>query len=85
MRFLLSIDSKDMVLTERQLDSVLSILNTCEEMKSVYKGDGKGNRGNNNNYADELHPMDSRGGFTVKPLDDNYYDTLKLVAKLNPN
>ena len=49
MRFLLSIDSKDMVLTERQLDSVLSILNTCEEMKSVYKGDGKGNRGNNNN------------------------------------
>ena len=32
-----------------------------------------------------LGPMDSRGGFTVKPLDDNYYDTLKLVAKLNPN
>jgi hypothetical protein len=73
-----------MVLTERQLDSVLSILNSCEELRSVYKGDSKGNRGNNNNYMDELHPMDPRGGFTVKPLDDDYYETLKLVAKLNP-
>ena len=82
MRFLLSVDSKDMVLTERQLDSVLSILNTCEEMKQVYKGHGKGSRGDNLQYIDELHPVDPRGGFTVKPLDDNYYDTLKLVNKL---
>ena len=82
MLFVLSVDGKDMVLTERQLDSVLSILNTCEEMKQVYKGDGKGSRGSSLQYVDELHSMDPRGGFAVKPLDEPYYDALKLVSKL---
>jgi len=82
MRFILSVDSKDMVLTEHQLGSVLAILNGCEEMKQTYKGDNKGSRGPTLQYADEILQMDSRGGFTVKPLDNNYYDTLKLVNKL---
>ena len=82
MRFLLSVDGKDMVLDERQLHGVMFILDHCEELRSVYKGNGTGNRGNNNAYVDELHPVDPRGGFNVKPLDDNYYDTIKLVAKL---
>ena len=82
MRFLFSVEGKDMVLDERQLADVLAILNVCEELRSVYKGNGTGNRGNNNAYVDELHPVDPRGGFNVKPLDDNYYDTIKLVAKL---
>jgi len=71
-----------MVLTEHQLGSVLAILNGCEEMKQTYKGDNKGSRGPTLQYADEILQMDSRGGFTVKPLDNNYYDTLKLVNKL---
>jgi hypothetical protein len=82
MRFLLSVDGKDMVLTEHQLAEVLAVLNTCEEMKQVYKGDNKGSRGPTLQYVDEINPMDPRGGFTVKPLDDPYYDTLKLVGKL---
>jgi hypothetical protein len=82
MRFLLSVDGKDMVLDERQLADVLAILDGCEELKQVYKGDGKGTRGSSSQYVDELHPLDPRGGLTVKPLPDNYYDTLKLVAKL---
>ena len=82
MRFLLSVDGKDMVLDERQLHGVMFILDNCEELRQVYKGNGAGNRGNNNAYVDELHPVDPRGGFNVKPLDDNYYDTIKLVAKL---
>lgn len=82
MRFLLNFDSKDLVLTERQLDSVLSVLNTCEELRQVYKGHGQGSRGDNLQYVDELHPIDPRGGFAVKPLDEAYYDTLKLVSKL---
>lgn len=82
MRFLLSVDGKDMVLDERQLHGVMFILDNCEELKQVYKGDGKGTRGTNSQYVDELHPLDPRGGLTVKPLSDNYYDTIKLVAKL---
>ena len=82
MRFLLSVDGKDMVLDERQLHGVMFILDNCEELRQVYKGNGAGNRGNNNAYVDELHPVDQRGGFTVKPLSDQYYDTIKLVAKL---
>lgn len=82
MRFVLSVDSKDMVLTERQLAEVLAILDSCEEMKQVYKGHGKGTRGDNLQYIDEMHPMDPRGAFAAKPLPDNYYETLKLVAKL---
>lgn len=82
MRFVLSVDGKDMVLTDRQLAEVLAILDSCEEMKQVYKGHGKGTRGDNLQYVDELHSMDPRGGFSAKPLSDNYYETLKLVAKL---
>ncbi|CAB4123523.1 hypothetical protein UFOVP48_21 [uncultured Caudovirales phage] len=82
MRFLLSVDGKDMVLDDHQLDTVMAILNSCEELKQQYKGDGKGSRGSSNQYTDELHPVDPRGGFTVKPLDEEYYETLKLVAKL---
>lgn len=82
MRFVLSVDGKDMVLTELQLDSVISILNGCEELMQVYKGDHKGTRGTNNQYVDELRPMDPRGTFSVKVVDENYYDTIKLVAKL---
>ena len=82
MRFLFSVEGKDMVLDERQLADVLAILNVCEELKQVYKGHGKGSRGDNLQYIDELHPVDPRGVFAVKPLDNNYYDTLKLIAKL---
>jgi len=82
MRFLLNVDGKDMVLDERQLHDVMSILDNCEEMKQQYKGDGKGIRGSSLQYADELRPVDPRGEFGVKLLSDNYYDTLKLVAKL---
>ena len=82
MRFVLSVDGKDMVLTDSQLGSVLAILNGCEELRQTYKGDNKGSRGPTLQYADEILQMDPRGGFTVKPLDDNYYDTLKLVNKL---
>ena len=84
MRFLLNVDGKDIVLDERQLHGVMFILDNCEEMRQVYKGDGKGTRGSTMQYTDELHPIDPRGGFSVKPLSDQYYDTLKLVAKLNP-
>lgn len=82
MRFLLNVDGKDMVLDERQLAAVMAILNGCEELLQVYKGDHKGTRGTNNQYVDELRPMDPRGAFSVKVVDDNYYDTIKLVAKL---
>jgi len=82
MRFLLSVEGKDMVLDERQLHGVLFILDHCEELRQVYKGHGKGSRGDNLQYVDELHPVDPRGGFAAKPLPDQYYDTLKLVAKL---
>ena len=82
MRFVLTVDSKDMVLDERQLHGVTFILDNCEEMRQVYKGDGKGSKGDRNQYADEIHKLDPRGAFAVKPLSDNYYETLKLVAKL---
>jgi hypothetical protein len=82
MRFVLTIDSKDMVLDEHQLRDVMQILDKCEEMRQVYKSDGSGTRGDRNQYADEIHKLDPRGAFQVKPLADNYYDTLKLVAKL---
>jgi hypothetical protein len=86
MLFLLTVDSKDMVLTEHQLDTVMSILDTCEELYQVYKGDKKGSRGDRLQYEDELRPLDPRGVFNVKPLPENYYETLKLVAKLaKPN
>ena len=84
MRFLLNVNGKDLVLTDRQLHDVMGLLDKCEEMKQVYKGDGKGTRGTGNQYADEITPLDPRGAFDVKPLSDTYYDTLKLVAKLNP-
>jgi len=82
MRFLLSVDGKDMVLNERQLADVLAILDGCEELRQMYKSDGSGTRGDRKQYADEIHPLDPRGGFGVKALPDSYYDTLKLVAKL---
>jgi hypothetical protein len=82
MRFLLNVDGKEMVLDERQLHGVMFILDNCEELRQVYKGDGKGSRGSGNQYVDELQSLDPRGAFAVKPLSDNYYETLKLVAKL---
>ena len=84
MRFLLNVNGKDLVLTDRQLYDVMGLLDKCEELKQVYKGDGKGTRGTGNQYADEILPLDPRGAFDVKPLSDTYYDALKLVAKLNP-
>ena len=82
MKFVLVIDSKDVVLDERQMQDVMQILDNCEELRQVYKGQGKGARGDNLQYTDEIHKFDPRGAFTVKPLPDNYYDTLKLTAKL---
>jgi len=84
MRFVLSVNGKDLVLTDRQLYDVMSILDKCEEVVQVYKGEGNGTRGNKNNYVDEIQKLDPRGAFDVKPMPDEYYDTLKLVAKLNP-
>ena len=84
MQFVLCVNGKDIVLNDRQLTDVLAILDKCEELKQEYRGDGKGTRGTSNQYADTLVPLDPRGAFDVKPLMSGYYETLKLVGKLNP-
>jgi hypothetical protein len=82
MKFVFKVDDKEVVLNERQLQLVLEVLDNCEELRQVYKGDGKGSRGSSNQYIDEIYPIDPRGGFQVKPLSETYYDTLKLVDTL---
>ena len=84
MRFLLNVNGKDLVLTDVQLYETMRLLDKCEELKQVYKGDNKGTRGSSMQYADEVTPLDPRGAFDVKVLMDDYYEALKLVAKLNP-
>jgi len=85
MKFVFKVDDKEIVLDERQLQLVLDVLDSCEELRQVYKGDGKGSRGPNNQYIDEIHPLDPRGAFQVKPLSETYYDALKLVNTLGKN
>lgn len=84
MKHLIEIAGITILLDPDALAAVYKILDTCEHIEQTYKGDNKGNRGSSMQYIDEIKPVDPRGWLKTTVMSQDYYDTIKLVAKLNP-
>jgi hypothetical protein len=79
MRFLVSI-SNPIVLTAKQLEKLVAVVDGCEVKVSEWVGTGKGINGTN--YIDKINQPKVEDMLTLKVLSQIEYDALITMTKL---
>ena len=79
MRFLVSM-SNPIVLTAKQLEKLVAVVDGCEVKVSEWVGSGKGINGTN--YIDKINQPKIEDMLTLKVLSQIEYDALVTMAKL---
>ncbi len=79
MRFLVSI-SNPIVLTAKQLEKLVAVVDGCEVKVSEWVGLGKGINGTN--YIDKINQLKIEDMLTLKVLSQIEYDALITMTKL---
>lgn len=78
MKFTISLNGQEVILTPEQVRQLSELLFGCEMLHSKYLGSGKGVNGND--YLTIVQPFDLRKEFKLSPLVDEEYDALKFVT-----
>ena len=82
MKYLISVSDKKVLLDETQLAQLNAVLAGGEFMEEKYLGANQGTYGDNMQYKDVISRVPTRGWLNVLCVNDDYYDTLKLITTL---
>ena len=82
MKYLISVSDKKVLLDETQLAQLNAVLAGCEFMEEKYLGANQGTYGDTMQYKDVLNRVPTRGWLNVLCVNEEYYDTLKLLNTL---
>ena len=82
MKYVINVSDKKVLLNETQLAQLTTLLGDCEFMDEKYLGANQGTHGDNMQYKDVLNRLPTRGWLNVLCVNEEYYDTLKLVNTL---
>ena len=82
MKYVINVSDRKVLLNETQLAQLTTLLGDCEFMEEKYLGANQGTYGDNMQYKDVISRVPTRGWLTVLCVNEDYYDTLKLVNTL---
>jgi len=83
MKYVINVSDKKVLLDETQLAQLSAVLAGGEFVEEKYLGAGLGTYGDNLQYKDVLNRVPTRGWLNVLCVNDDYYDALKLMQKVN--
>ena len=81
MRGLIKIGTRDVVLNEAQMTTLVALMRDVVFIKDEYMGTNKGDDGTNNKKLVRSIPVEELLGVTLMP--DDYVDTLIFKTKLH--
>lgn len=80
MRFIVTVGTTKFILDHAQLAALVGALDGAEQIEQKHVGAGKGTSGYSQSYIDLLRVKPVSEAFTVQPLPDSEYNTIKLVT-----
>lgn len=84
MKYLLELgNDKKLLLTAHQLEVLVTAVDGADMLTDKHVGDKKGTHGYNNCYIHDVQPRRVHEWLNVKPVADDYLDTIKLAVKLH--
>ena len=83
MKYLVNVNDRKLLVDAAQLLQLTAVLAECEFMEEKYLGSNQGTHGDTLQYIDVLKKVPTRGWLNVQLVDDDYYDALKLMQKVN--
>jgi hypothetical protein len=83
MKYLFEIgNDKTLVLTAHQLELLVAAIDDSEMLVNKHVGDKNGTHGYNNCYVHDVQNKRAHEWLSVRPVAEDYLDTLKFAAKL---
>ena len=81
MKFVLQIGDLSALLSEAQLEVLISVIDGNEILNSKYVGTGLGSNGTS--YLEMIEPVDVRKSLGIKVMTTQEYEGMKLITKLH--
>jgi len=78
MKYMLSVDGRSVLLTERDLDRIMPVLTEAEEVNNKWVGSGKGDDGTD--YVRSLKNC-KQTPFTLRAMTDDEYNLLTFLKE----
>lgn len=83
MRYLVTISSKNVILTQHQLDMLLIAVQGADLMDQKHVGAKKGSQGYDNAYTPTIETKPSHEWLQASIVTDDFVDAVKLTMRLD--
>ena len=83
MRYKVSVSGTALLLTQHQLEILMTAVQDAEQLSEKHVGTGKGSQGYNNAYIPTLEVKQPHDWLTVTLVADDFIDATKLAMKLD--
>jgi hypothetical protein len=85
MKYQLAISNRHIILTEAQLELLITAVQDADQLSEKYVGSGAGSQGSGNNYVPVIERKLLHDWLQVQVMQDDYVDAVKLSMKLSPS
>jgi hypothetical protein len=83
MRYKISVSGTALLLTQHQLEILMTAVQDAEQLSEKHVGTSKGSQGYNNAYIPTLEVKQPHDWLTVTLVADDFIDATKLAMKLD--
>ncbi len=83
MRYKVSVSGTALLLTQYQLEILMTAVQDAEQLSEKHVGTGKGSQGYNNAYIPTLEVKQPHDWLTVTLVADDFIDATELAMKLD--
>jgi hypothetical protein len=84
MKYQLAVSNRHIILTEAQLELLITAVQDADQLSEKYVGSGAGTQGSGNNYVPVIERKLLHDWLQVQVMQDDYVDAVKLSMKLTP-
>jgi hypothetical protein len=84
MKYQISMCGRNVVLTEAQLELLITAVQDADQINEKYVGGGGGSQGSGNNYVPVIERKLLHDWLQVNVMPDDYVEAVKLSMKLTP-
>jgi len=82
MRYQVAVSGVNLILTQHQLEILLTAVQDAEQLTEKHVGNYKGSQGYNNAYVPSIESKQPHDWLAVKIVAEDFIDATKLAAKL---
>jgi len=84
MRYQVTVSGKNILLTQHQLEILMTAVQDAEQISERHMGTGKGSQGYQRAYVPTIEAKQPHEWLNVLCVADDFVDATKLAMKLNP-